>query len=72
MRSSRSREAMFYEKLDGGRVRCKLCPHFCVIADGKDTRPTEGQIKRVQVLVEGLCRQFHIRPESVYYPLDWR
>lgn len=32
-------EAMFYEKLDeaadGGRVRCALCAHRCVIAPGK-------------------------------------
>ena len=29
------KEAMYYEKLDGGRVRCRLCPHSCTIADGK-------------------------------------
>ena len=29
------KEALYYEKLDGGRVRCKLCPHSCTIADGK-------------------------------------
>ncbi len=34
MRSSQPKEAMFYEKLDGAKVRCKLCPHLCVIADG--------------------------------------
>ncbi len=32
---SKPQEAMFCEKLDGGRVRCKLCPHYCQIADGK-------------------------------------
>lgn len=28
------KEAMFYEKLDG-KVRCRLCNHYCVIKDGK-------------------------------------
>jgi len=27
------REAMFYEKLDENRVRCKLCPRECTVAD---------------------------------------
>ena len=29
------KEAMYWEKLEGGRVHCKLCPHNCNIADGK-------------------------------------
>lgn len=29
------REAMFWEKLDGDRVRCGLCRHACVIPPGK-------------------------------------
>jgi len=29
------KEAAYYEKLDGGRVHCHLCPHNCVIADGR-------------------------------------
>ncbi len=28
-------EASFYEKLEGGRVHCELCPNDCVIAEGK-------------------------------------
>lgn len=28
-------EAMLYEKIAGNRVRCHLCAHHCVIADGK-------------------------------------
>jgi pyruvate formate lyase activating enzyme len=28
-------EAMLYEKIAGNRVRCHLCAHRCVIADGK-------------------------------------
>jgi pyruvate formate lyase activating enzyme len=29
------REAMLYEKIEEGKVRCILCSHHCVIADGK-------------------------------------
>ena len=28
------REALFYEKLEGGRVKCKLCPWGCIIDPG--------------------------------------
>ncbi len=30
-----TKEALFWEKLDDGRVKCMLCPHRCLIADGK-------------------------------------
>ena len=29
------REAAWYEKLDGGRVRCLLCPNSCRLSDGR-------------------------------------
>lgn len=29
------REAMFYEKIDGNRVRCKICFRECIIPEGK-------------------------------------
>ncbi len=29
------KEALLYEKLDGGRVRCQLCAHRCTIASGR-------------------------------------
>jgi pyruvate formate lyase activating enzyme len=29
------KEAMLYEKLEDGRVRCGVCPHHCIIAQGK-------------------------------------
>lgn len=29
------KEAMLYEKLQDGRVRCGVCPHHCVIAQGE-------------------------------------
>ncbi len=50
-----------------GQVIC-----ICVIADGETARPTDLQIKRVEALVEGLCREFNIEPESIRYPDDWR
>ncbi len=28
-------EASYYESLEDGKVKCLLCPNFCVIADGK-------------------------------------
>jgi hypothetical protein len=45
---------------------------ICVIADGTIHRPTDCQIKRIQMLVEELCRNFGILPGSVHYPSDWR
>ena len=45
---------------------------ICVVADGNIIAPTDCQIKRIQVLVEELCRTFHIRVQDVYYPSDWR
>jgi len=29
------REAMLYERQEGGRVRCRLCSHWCRISDGR-------------------------------------
>lgn len=29
------KEALYYEKLEDNRVRCKLCPHKCLLGDGK-------------------------------------
>lgn len=29
------KEALFYQKLVEQKVKCELCPHYCVIADGK-------------------------------------
>ena len=33
--TSDDHEAMYYEKLDGGQVRCQLCPHSCLIQPGR-------------------------------------
>lgn len=45
---------------------------ICIIADGKNAYPTDCQIKRLETLLNGLCRKLHIRPESIYYPSDGR
>jgi hypothetical protein len=45
---------------------------ICIVADGKTVYPTDSQIKRMQVLVEELCKKFHIGSDSIYYPNDWR
>jgi len=45
---------------------------ICIIADGKTAHPTDCQIKRIQVLLEELCKKFRIQPESIYYPNDWQ
>jgi hypothetical protein len=44
---------------------------ICIIADGSNIWPTDCQIKRLESLIEGLCRKFRIRPEAVYYPSNW-
>jgi hypothetical protein len=41
---------------------------ICLIGNGKTVCPTDCQIKRLEALVEGLCRKFNIQPESIYYP----
>ena len=35
METKNLKEAMFYEKLGDGKVKCLLCPHTCTIADNK-------------------------------------
>jgi hypothetical protein len=45
---------------------------ICIIADGKDARPTDSQRKRTEALVERLQRKFDIKPNSIYYPNDWQ
>lgn len=45
---------------------------ICVILDDKAKTPTDFQIKRTESLAEELSRKFHIQPESIRYPDDWR
>lgn len=49
-----------------------LTIRICIIADGRIVRPTDCQIKRLEALVESLCRKFQIHSEAIYYPSDWR
>ena len=57
-----------------GRTQCDSGQtiRICIVADAKTTFPTDFQIKRVEELVEGLCKKFDIRPKSIYYPNDWK
>ncbi len=45
---------------------------ICVIADGKTAYLTDCQIKRLEILLDGLSKKFLIHPESIHYPSDWR
>jgi hypothetical protein len=45
---------------------------ICIIADGKTKHPTDCQLKRIQVLVESLCKRFRIQLASIEYPIEWR
>jgi hypothetical protein len=45
---------------------------ICIIADGRTKHPTDCQLKRIQVLVEALCKKFHIQLGSIKYPSEWR
>jgi len=43
---------------------------ICLVGDGVSTLPTDYQLKRLEMLLEALCRKFHVRAESVYLPED--
>ena len=45
---------------------------ICIIADGITSAMTDSQIKRMETLLDELCRKFRIQPESISYPGDWR
>ncbi|MHC4323291.1 MAG: N-acetylmuramoyl-L-alanine amidase [Planctomycetota bacterium] len=45
---------------------------ICIIADGKTKHPTDCQLKRMQVLVDALCKKFNIQFSSIKYPSEWR
>jgi len=44
---------------------------ICVIADGKTARVTDNQMKRLQVLIEALCKEYSISPKAVSFPGNW-
>jgi pyruvate formate lyase activating enzyme len=58
------KEAMLYEKLVDGRVRCNLCAHRCAIADGKRgvCQVRENQDGMLYTLVYGRVIAQHVDP----------
>lgn len=75
-------EAGFYDRVGGGRVRCRLCPHGCVIKDGDRGRcgVRENQGGTLHSLVYGrvVARDvdpiekkplYHLRPASLAYSI---
>jgi hypothetical protein len=46
--------------------------YVSIITNGQNHQPTNFQIKRAQVLIEELCREFNINSESVLYPNNWQ
>jgi len=58
------KEASFYERLEGNRVRCLLCRHRCTIADGKRgicaVRENRGGM--LTSLVYGRVCSYHVDP----------
>lgn len=58
------KEALFYQKLDGNKVRCELCPHLCLIANGRrgicGVRENQGGI--LYSLVYGRIAAAHVDP----------
>ncbi len=61
---SESHEAMLYEKLDGEKVRCGLCGHQCVIADGEYglCRVRQNVAGRLDSLTYGLVVAMSVDP----------
>jgi pyruvate formate lyase activating enzyme len=57
-------EALFYEKLEGGRVKCALCPWECTVPDGRrgncNVRENQGGVYRS--LVYGRVCAAHVDP----------
>lgn len=45
---------------------------ICLIGDGVSALPTDYQLKRLEALLEALCRRFNIVPDDVYLPRDCR
>jgi hypothetical protein len=44
---------------------------ICIVADNKTSRVTDNQMKRLQVLVEALCKKFSISRQSIGFPSNW-
>lgn len=76
------REAMLYQKLESGRVRCNLCAHRCTIAEGKKgicwVRENRGGVLHTLVYGRTIARNidpiekkplFHFHPGSTSYSI---
>ena len=42
----------------------------CLVGNGVSSLPTDYQLKRLEMLLESLCRKFNISPDAVYLPRD--
>ena len=58
------KEAMFYETIEGGKVKCNLCAHRCLISEGKRGICTvrENVEGRLMSLVYGRVIAAHVDP----------
>lgn len=45
---------------------------ICLIGNGVSALPTDYQLKRLEMLLEALCRRFDISADAVYLPRDCR
>ena len=61
---SSPKRALFWKKLSGNRVRCELCPFFCVIGDGKrgNCNVRENRNGVLYTLVYGKVVAYHVDP----------
>ena len=55
------KEAWFYEKLEGGRVACRLCPNNCLLADGQ-----WGLCKARQNIGGTLYSKVYAKPTAIH------
>jgi len=58
------KEALYYEKRDDGKVRCLLCPHLCLISEGKRgiCRGRRNETGTLYVINYGECTSLAIDP----------
>lgn len=79
------KEALFYEKLEGGKVHCLLCPQDCVIADGRrgfcEVRRNSGGVLYSEIYNRVMARGmdpiekkplYHFHPGAMIYSLGTR
>jgi hypothetical protein len=52
--------------------QCEQTIYICIVVDSQSTQPTNIQIKRLYVLLEGLRRELNIKSGSVIYPNNWQ